>query len=269
MVFVELSCAGVRTLKMDWTFSEYTQQMFPGAGTTINIITIIAGASLGVLVGNRMPQRTRTLLTDVLGLVTLLGAASALIPLWSDRYIQALPQGWTLLVVLGSLLIGGLIGSALKLENKLDSVGEKLRIRFKASSDSTFVEGFVAASLLFAIGPLAILGSISDGMGTGIDQLILKSTLDFFAAMAFATSLGWGVAVSALPVGIYQGVWTVIGLGLGEILDGYQIDAMTVVGGIMLICIALKLLNIKSVAVGNLLPALAIAPIFALVVHSI
>ena len=242
--------------------------MFPGVGTLINIITIVTGASLGVLVGNRMNSKTRTLLTDSLGMVTLLGAGSALIPLWSDRYINALPQGWTLLVVLGSLLIGGLIGSAFKLEERLDSLGENLRIRFRASSESPFVEGFVSASLLFAIGPLAILGSISDGMGNGIDQLILKSTLDFFAAMAFATSLGWGVAVSALPVGIYQGVWTVIGLGLGEILDGYQIDAMTVVGGIMLICISFRLLNIKQVTVGNLLPALAIAPIFALLVHS-
>ena len=243
--------------------------MFPGVGTIINILTIVSGASLGVLVGHRMPLRTRTLLTDVLGLVTLLGAASALIPLWSRRYVDAFPQGWSLLVILGSLLLGGLIGSALKVENKLDSLGEKLRIRFKASSDSPFVEGFIAASLLFAIGPLAILGSISDGMGTGIDQLILKSTLDFFAAMAFATSLGWGVAVSALPVGIYQGVWTVIGFGLGEVLSGYQIDAMTIVGGLMLVCIAFKLLNIKTVAVGNLLPALAITPILALLVHSI
>lgn len=242
--------------------------MFPGVGTLINIFTIITGASLGVLVGNRMNSKTRTLLTDVLGMVTLLGAGSALIPLWSDRYIKALPEGWTLLVVLGSLLIGGLIGSAFKLEERLDLLGENLRVRFKASSDSPFVEGFVSASLLFAIGPLAILGSISDGMGNGIDQLILKSTLDFFAAMAFATSLGWGVAVSALPVGIYQGFWTIIGLGLGEILAGYQVDAMTVVGGIMLICISFRLLNIKQVAVGNLLPALAIAPIFALLVHS-
>jgi uncharacterized membrane protein YqgA involved in biofilm formation len=242
--------------------------MFPGVGTLINIITIITGSSIGVLVGNRMNSKTRTLLTDVLGLVTLLGAGSALIPLWSDRYIKALPQGWTLLVVLGSLLIGGLIGSAFKLEDKLDSLGESLRVRFKASNESPFVEGFVSASLLFAIGPLAILGSISDGMGNGIDQLILKSTLDFFAAMAFATSLGWGVAVSALPVGIYQGMWTFIGLGLGEILSGYQVDAMTIVGGIMLICISFRLLNIKQVAVGNLLPALAIAPIFALLVHS-
>ena len=248
---------------------EYNQLMFSGVGTVINIATIISGASIGVLVGNRMKAQTRTLLTDVLGLVTLLGAGSALIPLWSSRFIDALPQGWTLLVVLGSLLLGGLVGSALKLENRLDSLGETLRIKFRASHDSPFVEGFVAASLLFAIGPLAILGSISDGMGNGIDQLILKSTLDFFAAMAFATSLGWGVAVSAIPVGIYQFFWTFIGLGLGEILAGYQVDAMTIVGGIMLICIALKLLNIKHVAVGNLLPALAIAPVLTLLVHTI
>lgn len=242
--------------------------MFPGAGTIINIVTIISGASLGVLVGSRMNNRTRTLLTDVLGLVTLLGAASALIPLWGSRYLEAFAQGWALLIVLAALLIGGLVGSALKLETRLDSLGESLRIKFKASSDSPFVEGFVSASLLFAIGPLAILGSISDGMGTGIDQLILKSTLDFFAAMAFATSLGWGVAVSAIPVGIYQGFWTIVGLGLGQILADYQIDAMTIVGGIMLICIALRLLNVKQVAVGNLLPALAIAPLLALIVHS-
>jgi hypothetical protein len=241
--------------------------MFPGIGTIFNVITIIGGAAIGVLIGNRMKIATRDLLTDVLGLVTLLGAGSALIPLWSSRYVDALPSGWALLVVLGSLLIGGLIGSALNLEDRLDGIGEKLRQRFGASQESPFVEGFVSASLLFAIGPLAILGSISDGMSTGIDQLLLKSTLDFFAAMAFATSLGWGVAVSALPVGIYQGVWTVIGLALGKVLDGYQVDAMTVVGGIMLLCIAFRLLKIKSVAVGNLLPALAIAPVLALAMH--
>ena len=242
--------------------------MFPGIGTVINIVAIVGGATLGVLVGTRMKEQTRILLTDVLGLVLILGAASAVLPLWSTRYVESVPQGWTLLIVLGSLLIGGLIGSLLKLENRLDGLGERLRIKFKASSESPFVEGFVAASLLFAIGPLAILGSISDGMGTGIDQLILKSTLDFFAAMAFATSLGWGVAVSAIPVAIYQASWTLVGLGLGEILDGYQIDAMTVVGGIMLMCIALRLLNIKHAAVGNLLPALAVAPVLALFVHS-
>ena len=243
--------------------------MFVGFGTTVNIATIIGGAALGVLVGGRMPTRTRTLITEVLGLITILGSVSALAPMWSQRYISALPKGWTLLAILASLLIGGLIGSALNLERKLDGLGENLRKKFRAHEESTFVEGFVSASLLFIIGPLAILGSISDGMSTGVDQLLLKSSLDFFAAMAFAASLGWGVAASAIPVGIYQGIWTVIGFGLGAILAGYQMDAMTVVGGIMLLCIALKLLNIKSVAVGNLLPALAIAPLFALVVHSL
>ena len=242
--------------------------MFVGLGTLINVIAIIGGASLGIFVGHRLHSRTRTLLTDVLGLATLLGAASALIPLWSSRYVDSLPAGWPLLVVLGSLIFGGLIGSALRLEDRLDHLGENLRKKFKASKESPFVEGFVTASLLFAIGPLAILGSISDGMSNGIDQLLLKSTLDFFAAMAFASSLGWGVAVAAIPVALYQGFWTVIGLALGEILDGYQVDAMTIVGGVLLIGIGLRLLNIKHVAVGNLLPALAIAPLLAMLVHS-
>jgi len=242
--------------------------MFVGFGTFVNVIAILGGASLGVLFGGRMASRTRVLITEVLGLITILGAGSALAPMWSDRYINSLPQGWTLLVVLGSLLIGGGIGSALSLESRLDGFGERLRVKFGAQADSPFIEGFVSASLLFAIGPLAILGSISDGMETGIDQLLLKSSLDFFAAMAFAASLGWGVAASAIPVGIYQGIWTLVGLGLGNIMDGYQIDAMTIVGGLMLVAIGLRLLKIKDIAVGNLLPALLIAPLFALTLHN-
>jgi uncharacterized membrane protein YqgA involved in biofilm formation len=105
-------------------------------------------------------------------------------------------------------------------------------------------------------------------MGTGIDQLSLKAILDFFAAIAFAASLGWGVAVSAIPVGIYQGIWTLIGLLLGSVLAQYQIDAMTIVGGLMLLSIGLRLLRIKEVAVGNLLPALAVAPIFVYLLNS-
>ena len=240
---------------------------FPGLGTLINVITIIGGASIGVLLGSKVSEKLRNLTTDILGLVTLLAAASALTSLWSAEYVEALPKGWALLVILGSLLIGALIGSALHLEEKLEVFGEDLRKRFKAAKESPFIEGFVSSSLLFAIGPLAILGSISDGMGTGIDQLLLKSILDFFAAMAFATSLGWGVAASSIPVGIYQGSWTLVGVGLGSILSGYQIAAMTVCGGLMLLCIALRLLKIKEVAVANLLPALAIAPLFALLIH--
>ena len=171
--------------------------MIIGLGTLINIVGIVAGSTVGVLAGSRLAVKTRDLITDVLGLITILAAAGAVIPLFSSDFASSLPKGWTLLSILGSLLIGGLIGSALKLEDRLEMLGENLRRKFGANKEGTFVEGFVSSSLLFVIGPLAILGSISDGMGTGIDQLSLKSILDFFAAIAFAASLGWGVAASA------------------------------------------------------------------------
>jgi uncharacterized membrane protein YqgA involved in biofilm formation len=241
--------------------------MFVGLGTLINVIAIVIGSSIGIGAGARLTKKSLSLITDILGLITLLGAASALIPLWSSSFIDSLPKGSTLLVILGAMLIGGLIGSALSLENRLDKFGETLRQKFKASSDGPFIEGFVSASLLFVIGPLAILGSVSDGMSEGLDQLILKSSLDFFAAMAFASSLGWGVAASAIPVAIYQGAWTLVGLFLGSVLQPYQIDAMTICGGLMLVGIGLRLLDIKKIAVANLLPALIIAPVIATLLH--
>ena len=241
--------------------------MFVGLGTLINVIAIVIGSALGIGAGSRLTKKSLSLITDILGLITLLGAASALIPLWSSNFIDSLPKGSTLLVILAAMLIGGLIGSALSLETRLDKFGETLRQKFKASSDGPFIEGFVSASLLFVIGPLAILGSVSDGMSEGLDQLVLKSSLDFFAAMAFASSLGWGVAASAIPVAIYQGAWTLVGLFLGSVLEPYQIDAMTICGGLMLVGIGLRLLDIKMIAVANLLPALVIAPALATLLH--
>ena len=241
--------------------------MFAGVGTLINVVAILIGSSIGILAGARITKKSQSLITDVLGLITALGAASALSPLWSPTFEAALPKSSALLVILASMLIGGLIGSALSLETRLDAFGENLRKRFKASQESPFVEGFVTASLLFVIGPLAILGSVSDGMSQGIDQLILKSSLDFFAGMAFASTLGWGVAASAIPVAIYQGFWTIIGLAAGSVLSQYQIDAMTICGGLMLVGISLRLLDIKRIPVANLLPALVIAPALATVLH--
>ena len=241
--------------------------MFVGVGTLVNVLAILVGSSLGIAAGSRITKKSQSLITDVLGLITALGAASALSPLWSPIFESSLPKGSTLLVILAAMLLGGLIGSALSLENRLDAFGEDLRRRFRAAEESPFVEGFVSASLLFVIGPLAILGSVSDGMSQGIDQLVLKSSLDFFAAMAFASTLGWGVAASAIPVAIYQGFWTLIGLGLGSVLSQYQIDAMTICGGLMLVGIALRLLDIKKIPVANLLPALVIAPALATLLH--
>ena len=241
--------------------------MFAGAGTVLNILTIVIGGALGVFIGAKISERLRNLVTDVLGCVTIISAADALSAYWDVELQESMPKGWVILVVIFSLLVGALIGSALAIEDRLEFLGNKLKSRFSKNGSSNFVEGFVSASLIFAIGPLAILGSISDGMGTGIDQLVLKSTLDGFAALAFAASLGWGVALSALPVGIYQFAWTAVGLFLGAILTSYQVAAMTAVGGILLIGISLRLLRIKQIAVGNLLPALALAPLFALAAH--
>ena len=241
--------------------------MFPGIGTVLNIATILLGSIIGVFVGERLKEKTRSLITDVLGMITLLGAASAIIPLFKVGYISHLPKGWSTMPILIALLLGGVIGAALGVEERVEELGEYLRKKFK-SKEGSFVEGFLNSSLLFAIGPLAILGSISDGMGKGIDQLTLKSILDGFAAMAFSSSLGWGVAASAISVGIYQGLWTVAGFFLGNIMSDYQVDAMTITGGILLLAIALRLLKLKNIPVGNLLPALFLAPLTALLFNS-
>ena len=176
--------------------------MFIGIGTVINIGAILIGSSLGVLLGNRFSEERRSLITDVLGLITLVSGASSIVALWSSEVTQAFPRGWPFLIVLFSLLIGALIGNAAKIEKKLENSGSWLQRRFRNASNTTFVQGFMAASLVFAIGPLAILGSISDGMSRGIDQLLLKSTLDLFASIAFAATFGWGVAASAIAVGM-------------------------------------------------------------------
>ena len=241
--------------------------MFPGMGTTLNIITIIIGGGLGVFIGAKINQKLRDLILDALGCVTIISAADALKDFWDPTLQNSMPRGWALLVVVFSLVFGAVLGSFWRIEERLELFGDKLKRRFAKGDNNNFVEGFVTASLIFVIGPLAILGSISDGMGTGIDQLVLKSTLDGFAALAFAASLGWGVVLSSIPVGIYQFAWTAVGLFLGAILADYQILAMTTVGGILLIGISLRLLRIKTIEIGNLLPALALAPLLALAAH--
>jgi uncharacterized membrane protein YqgA involved in biofilm formation len=241
--------------------------MFVGLGTVINIGTIVLGSTLGIIGGARFPDKLRILITDVLGCVTLINAADNLRSVWAHSFVSAVPKGWTTLGTLAALILGGVVGYLLRIEGRLESFGSAIKKRFGARDKGSFLEGFMAASLLFAIGPLAILGSISDGMHTGIQQLVLKSTLDGFAAMAFATTFGWGVAFSAIPVAIYQFTWTAIGYFLGNILTQYQVQSLTAVGGVMLFGIGLRLLNIKFISIGDLLPALIFAPLVALAAH--
>jgi uncharacterized membrane protein YqgA involved in biofilm formation len=241
--------------------------MFVGLGTVINVSTIVFGSTLGILGGARFPEKLRILITDVLGCVTLINAADNLRSVWAHSFVSAVPKGWTTLGTLAALILGGVVGYLLHIEGRLESFGNKIKSRFGSKDNGSFLEGFMAASLLFAIGPLAILGSVSDGMHAGIQQLVLKSTLDGFAAVAFASSFGWGVAFSALPVAIYQFSWTAIGFFLGNVLSPYQVQSLTAVGGVLLFGIGLRLLNIKFIPIGDLLPALIFAPLVALAAH--
>ena len=247
--------------------------MFRGAGTILNMTTVLAGSGLGVLLGHRLPERTRTTVTDALGLVTLVIGALNVASLSDEAFQQAVGAGGTLLVVLGALILGGITGSLLRLEDRLEASGAWLQRRLSrgaaSASRERFVEGYVSASLVFVVGPLAILGSLSDGLGRGIDQLALKSTLDGFAALAFAASLGWGVAASALSVGVVQGLLTALGLLLGGLLPASLIAAVTATGGVLLLGVGLRLLHLRQVAVGDLLPALLVAPALTALVQGL
>lgn len=246
--------------------------MIIGLGTLINVVAIVAGTAAGVLIGNRLSEKTSRVVTDGLGLVVLVLGGLNVISILDQELVAAVGPGIPLLVVIGAILIGGIIGSALRIEQRLEQLGGSLQKRFatKGSKDSKekFITGFVNASLVFTIGPLAILGAISDGLGQGIEQLATKSILDAFASLAFAASLGWGVALSAIPVGLWQGLVTVLALSVGAVVSAPLISALTATGGVLLLGVGLRLLQIRAVAVGNMLPALIVAPLLTLVITS-
>ena len=240
--------------------------MFPGIGTVVNMTTVLLGTALGVLVGHRLRQHTRDVVTDALGLVTLLIAGSAATSVADPDWSRAVGDSAPMLIVLGALVLGGIAGSLLNIEQRLEGFGGwlqgRLQRRTRTGGDrQRFIEGFVTSSLVFCVGPLTVLGSLSDGLGEGADQLFLKSALDGFAAIAFAASLGWGVAGSVLALLVVQGSLTVLGAVLGDVLSSAQVAALTATGGLMLVGVALRLLRVKQVPVGDLLPGLVLAPV--------
>lgn len=247
--------------------------MLPGAGTVLNVGTVLAGAGLGVALRGRLPQRTREVVTDGLGLVTLLVAALNAASVRGTAAISTVGGSAVVLIVLGSIVLGGVVGSLLRLGERLESVGGWVQRRLSPgagdSARARFVEGYVVSSLLFCVGPLTILGSLSDGLGRGIDQLALKSTLDGFASVAFAASFGWGVAAAGLTVAVVQGGLTVVGVLLGGFLSDAQIDVITATGGLLLVGVALRLLRVRDVPVVDLLPALVVAPVLTAIVTAL
>lgn len=247
--------------------------MIIGLGTIINVLAILIGTAAGIVVGNRLSDKTSRVVTDGLGLVVLILGGLNVISLLNSEFVSAVGPGIPLLIVIGAILIGGIIGSALKIEQRLENFGAFLQKRFagKGSKDSKekFITGFVNASLVFTIGPLAILGALSDGLGQGIEQLATKSILDGFASLAFAASLGWGVALSAIPVGIWQGLLTLLAFSVGSVMSAPVIAAITATGGVLLLGVALRLLQLRQVAVGNMLPALVVAPVLTILVMAL
>ncbi len=243
-----------------------------GLGTIINVVAIVGGATIGVLLGNRLPEKMSRVLTDAMGLVVLVIGAINLMALWDSEYVEAVTSAGTLLVVLGALLIGGIAGSLLQIEERLESFGGWLQKKTSKdnqdSSKERFIEGFVNASLLFTIGPMAVLGALSDGLGQGFETLALKSTLDGFTAIAFAAALGWGVAFSAIPVGVWQGALTVVAAFAGALMPAAVVSAITATGGILLLATGLRVLQIRMVSVASLLPALIVAPLLTLLVQA-
>ena len=257
--------------------------MFRGIGTVVNMATVLVGSGLGVVVGHRLPTRTRDVVTDALGLITLLIAASSATRVDGAALADAVGSSAPVLIVLGSLVVGGVVGSLLRVEQRLEACGGLLQSLLTPrrpvvqvqpadaghNARDRFVEGFVTSSLVFCVGPLTILGALSDGLGNGADQLFLKAALDGFAAIAFAASLGWGVAASVLALLVVQGSLTLLGALLGNVLSTAQVDALAATGGLMLVGVGLRLLRIKAVPVGDLLPGLAVAPLLTLVVAAL
>jgi uncharacterized membrane protein YqgA involved in biofilm formation len=222
-------------------------------GTLLNVGAILAGTLIGTLVGGRLPESLHERVLAGLGLVTLvIGVDLALA--WRET---------NLLYVLGGVLLGGLVGEALRIEDRIAALGDRLQ-RWSARGDehSRVSEAFFTASLLFCVGPLTVVGSIQDGLTGDYQALATKSLLDGFASIALAASLGPGVAFAAVTVLVVQGAITLAAGLFDEILaEGSEaLAAMTSAGGVLIVGISLKLLNLTDVKVGNFLPALVIAP---------
>lgn len=223
-------------------------------GTIINIVAILVGSSLGMLFGARVPEKLKATVVSGMGLFT---AAMGL-----QMFLKSENQ----LIVLGAIVIGALLGEWMRIEDGLQALGGILEKRFSRSESesgsSKFVRGFMTASLLFCIGPMAILGSIQDGLTGNYNTLAIKSVLDGFASLAFASTLGVGVMFSSVILLAYQGGISLLAAQLNAIVNTSMMNEMTATGGVILFGLALSsLLEIKKIRVGNFLPALIIAPL--------
>ena len=229
------------------------------SGTLLNVATVLAGTLIGLLIGARMPERMRASLTTGLAFFTILISVSMGLRIFNDPAAQAGDE----LAVLAAVLAGVAIGEALRLHDGLEWLGEWFQRRLSTTvRPSRVAEGFVTASLVFCVGPLTILGSIENGLTGDISLLAIKSLLDGVASVAFAAALGPGVGLSAITVLIVQGGIAGAAFLVRDLMDPVTIVAITSTGGMILLGVALRLLELKAVRVASFLPALVLTPIF-------
>lgn len=217
-------------------------------GTLINTVAIVAGTLIGVLAGQKYPEKMKDTVMNGLGLVTsIIGISMAL-------------ETENILFPLSGIAFSAIIGEWLNIEKWVSNLGAALEKRFGGQSQGLFAKGFVSATLLFCIGPMAIIGGIQDGLTGDYRTLAAKAAIDGFTSIAFASSLGFGVGFSALPVFVYQGAIT-LGAGFFDrVFTEQMITEMSAAGGLLLFAIGLGLLEIKKIRVANLLPAVFLTP---------
>ena len=233
-------------------------------GTIINVAAVILGSLVGLLVGNRIPEKTRQTLISVMGLYTLAYGV----------FIFTKTQN--MLIPLLSLVMGTIIGELLKIEEGLNSLGERIQRKLAiwnpnlTGESQKFVTGFVSASLLFCIGPMAILGSIQDGISGDFQMLAIKSLLDGIGSIAFASTLGVGVMFSAVVILVYQGAISLLSGWIGQGFGDAAVAEMTATGGVILVGIGISnLLQIKKIRTGSFLPAIFLAVLIVLLLNAL
>lgn len=228
-------------------------------GTFLNVATVLIGTLIGLALGTRMPPRMQASLTTGLGLFTVLIGLSMGLRIFTDPAARAGDD----LAVLAAVLLGVAIGEMLRLHDGLEWLGGWFQRRLaRGDRPSRIAEGFVTASLVFCVGPLTILGSLANGLTGDIQLLAIKALLDGVASIAFAAALGAGVALSAITVLVVQGGIAGAALLLRDVMDEPTILAITASGGVILLGVALRLLDLKAVRVASFLPALLLAPLF-------
>jgi uncharacterized protein len=246
-------------------------------GTIVNAMTVAIGSVAGMSVAKHLPERYRLIVLNALGLVTIMLGVDAAVLRFADTVGRFAPlvqaeqtYGARLaMVMIGSLIIGAIIGTILRLHDRIEGAGTWIHRRFSAGDGQTFAQGFLTASVIFCVGPLTLLGCLENGAHQNPSLLYIKAVLDGFCSMALASALGWGVLASVITVIGFQGGLSLLAYWVAEPLDELSISLMTIVGGIVLLATGLMILEIKKIPVADLLPAIFLPPLAVWLVERI